>query len=315
MTVWRRWVRQPQSVLLRKALFQVHLWSGIVIGLYLLMISVTGSVLVYRNELYQAATPEPTVVTASGPLLTDEQLQAAATRAHPGYEVTNVSRAKNPDQAVDVSLRRDEDIKRRLFNPYTGEDLGGSVPLGIWLVSKLLELHDDLLAGRTGRSINGLGAFLLLVLALTGIVIWWPGIATWRRSLTVQRKAGWPRFTWDLHSAVGFWSLGFIVLFGITGAYLGNPQPFQDLVDYLEPLTEANAGERVGDRITYWLAFLHFGRLGGRGIPWCGRGLCNSVTKLTWFVFGLAPAVMFVTGAIMWWNRVLRRKLVSPVRQ
>ena len=66
--------------------------------------------------------------------------------------------------------------KNRLFNPYTGADLGDSVPLGIWLVSKLLELHDDLLAGPTGRSVNGVGALLIVVLAFTGIVIWWPGI-------------------------------------------------------------------------------------------------------------------------------------------
>ena len=61
LTGWQRWVRQPQKIWLRRALFQVHLWSGIVIGLYVFMISVTGSVLVYSNELYRAATPEPII--------------------------------------------------------------------------------------------------------------------------------------------------------------------------------------------------------------------------------------------------------------
>ena len=60
---WQRWVRQPQKVWLRRAIFQVHLWAGIGVGLYVLFISVTGSVLVYRNELYVAATPH--VVTPS----------------------------------------------------------------------------------------------------------------------------------------------------------------------------------------------------------------------------------------------------------
>jgi len=50
-------------VWLRRALFQVHLWSGIGLGLYVFFISVTGSVLVYRNELYVwAAPPEETKV-------------------------------------------------------------------------------------------------------------------------------------------------------------------------------------------------------------------------------------------------------------
>ena len=64
-TAWQRWVRQPQKVWLRRAIFQVHLWSGIGVGLYVFFISVTGSVLVYRNELYVAATPEVVTLSAS----------------------------------------------------------------------------------------------------------------------------------------------------------------------------------------------------------------------------------------------------------
>src|SRR5213592_489663 len=91
------------------------------------------------------------------------------------------------------------------------------------IASRLLELHDDLFSGNTGRSVNGLGALLVIVLSLTGIVVWWPGIKTWRRSLIVHRNVGWRRFTWDLHSMIGVWTLGFIVLFALSGAYLGNP--------------------------------------------------------------------------------------------
>jgi uncharacterized iron-regulated membrane protein len=78
------------------------------------------------------------------------------------------------------------------------------------------------------------------------------------------------------------------------------------MFDFLEPLDESNPVERVVDKIQYWLAYLHFGRLGGRGIPGCGRGLCNSTTKAIWALVGLVPPVMFVTGAFMWWNRVIR---------
>ena len=62
MTVWERWVRQPQRLWLRRALFQVHLWTGIGVGLYIVVVCVTGSVLVYRNELYRAVTPRPILV-------------------------------------------------------------------------------------------------------------------------------------------------------------------------------------------------------------------------------------------------------------
>ena len=314
MTYWQQWIRQPQTAWLRKATFQLHLWTGIGVGLYVVLVSVTGSVLVFSNELYMAATRDPIIVTGSGARLTDEQLKGAATRAYPGYTVLSVSRARNPDQAVRISLKRSADLRDRLFNPYTGADLGDSVPLGIRLVSRLIELHDDLLAGTTGRRVNGVGALMLMVLAFTGIVVWWPGIRTWRRSLTVHRNVGWQRFTWDLHSMIGFWSLGFILLFGLSGAYLGNPQPFQDLADRIEPLTDANAGARTVDQVIYWLAYLHFGRINGIGIPCSGPGLCDSTTKTIWAVFGLAPAGMIVTGAVMWWNRVGRKRLrrISP---
>ena len=308
MTYWQRWISKPRTTWLRKAAFQLHLWSGIGIGLYVLLVSLTGSVLVYRNELYRAATRDPIIVTESGARMTDEQLNVAATRGYPGSTILNVSREENPHQAVWISLQVGANRKNRLFNPYTGADLGDSVPLGISLVSGLISLHDDLLGGTTGRRVNGVGALLVLVLAFTGIAVWWPGIGKWRRSLTVHRNVGWQRLTWDLHSMIGFWSLGFILLFALSGAYLGNPQPFQDLADRIDPPTASNAGVRTVDQVIYWLAYLHFGRVNGIGIPCSGPGFCDSATKLIWALAGLAPAAMFLTGSVMWWNRVIRKK-------
>jgi uncharacterized iron-regulated membrane protein len=308
-TVWQRWVRKPHNIWLRRALFQVHLWSGIAFGLYIVMMSVTGSVLVYSNELYNAATLEPILSNGSGPPLTDAQLSEAAGRSYPGYRVTKIGRAVNPDQAVDIWLRRGDAIKQRLFDPRSGRDLGDSVPTGIWLISKTIDLHDNLLAGPTGRKVNSAGAAALLALALTGLAIWWPGVRTWKRSLTLHRGIGWKRFIWHLHSMIGFWSLAFLLVFGLSGIYLSIPQPFQDLADRIQAPTAANAGSRIVDQILYWLAFLHFGRVNGIGIPCGGPGVCDQATKAIWAIFGFAPTLMFVTGAIMWWNRVLRPRL------
>jgi hypothetical protein len=113
---------------------------------------------------------------------------------------------------------------------------------------------------------------------------------------------------------IGFWMLGFVALFGLSGAYLGHPEVFQDLADRLEPPTAANAATRITDQVIYWLAYLHFGRINGIGIPCRGPGLCDQTTKLIWAVVGLAPAVMFVTGGLMWWNRVVRKKFKRTPR-
>jgi uncharacterized iron-regulated membrane protein len=85
------------------------------------------------------------------------------------------------------------------------------------------------------------------------------------------------------------------------------------VADRLEPVTDESA-LRVTDQVIYWLAYLHFGRINGIGIPCSGPGLCDQATKAAWAFFGLAPAAMFVTGAIMWWNRVLRRWVVQTRR-
>src|SRR4026207_383207 len=83
MDVWARWVRRPQTLWLRKALFQVHLWTGIGVGLYIFAVCVTGGVRGCRVELSRAFDPKPIFVTSSAPLLTEAALKEAAERAYP----------------------------------------------------------------------------------------------------------------------------------------------------------------------------------------------------------------------------------------
>ncbi len=238
--------------------------------------------------------------------MTDDQLAAAVQQLYPGYRVVKISRSRNLDQAVSVSLQRRDRLKHRLFDPRSAADLGPSVTTGMRLVSFILDLHDNLLAGPTGRIVNGIGAFAVLAVAFSGISIWWPGSKTWRRSLTLHRGVGWKRLTWHLHSMLGFWSFGFVLIFGLSGIYLCFAEQIQEIADRIQPVTAATGRIPMVDQVIYWLAYLHFGRIGGIGIPCSGPGLCDQATKATWALFGLAPAAMFVTGAIMWWNRVLR---------
>lgn len=220
-------------------LFQIHLWSGVVFGLYIFFISLTGSVLVYRNEFYAAAT-------------TDTQL---------------------------------------------------------WLITTLIELHADLLGGPVGRRVNGIGAFAVLLSALTGLVVWWPGIRRWRRGLTVKLDVGWKRLVWDLHGALGIWTLAFTIVFAVSGIYLSFPGPFHSFVNWLYSSVPPMTRPRFFDDALAWLAYSHFGRINGIGLPCSGPGLCDQATKAVWAVFGIAPAAMFGTGMVMWWNRVVRRWL------
>ena len=298
--MWTQWARQPQNVWLRRALFQVHLWTGLAIGLYIVMLSVTGSVLVYRNELDRLFATKRPVFDAAAKRLTADELRAAAEKAYPGWSITRVGdRVTRRNPTIEVWVERGAEKRERLFNPYTGADLGDSVTQGEYFVLWLARLHDELLLDRPGRYWNGVLSLVATVLVVTGLVVWWPGSSRWKRSMIIKWSSGWRRFNWDLHSAIGFWLFLFMLMWGVSGFYLGVPEPFSDFVDSISD-PDAFLGERPGDVVLLWLTRLHFGRW--RNMP---------VLKAAWAVIGLVPALMFVTGVIMWWNRVLRRRKVE----
>ena len=75
-------LHRPQLVSWRKAVFQIHLWTGVALGLYVVAISVSGSALVFQSELMDH---RPTVSTnGNNPQLNYTQLVAAAQTAFPG---------------------------------------------------------------------------------------------------------------------------------------------------------------------------------------------------------------------------------------
>src|ERR1700691_6233674 len=106
MSGWEKWKKRPQTVWLRKALLQVHLWCGIGLGLYVLLMSVTGSAIVFRRELTRTLAREPRVAIGPAARMGEDELGQIAKRAYPDYEVTRVSLRKNPDQAAEIWLAR-----------------------------------------------------------------------------------------------------------------------------------------------------------------------------------------------------------------
>jgi uncharacterized iron-regulated membrane protein len=305
--IWRR----PQNIWVRRALFQIHLWSGIAAGIYLLVISVTGSLLVFRIELHNMFNHPPEHLVATGERMTDDQLKSAALRTFPGYVVSHVWPQKDLTRPVEIWLEKERvpGSLHRTFDPYTGIYLGYPDPAMVRFIVWLASLHDELLNGEKGRYANGIGAISLTVLCVTGMIIWWPGIPNWRRSLTVDLKQNWKLFNWHLHSAVGFWTFLLVFMWAVSGIYLAFPNPFQNIVDHFQPLDESKPSlTRSGDVVLQWLSRLHFGRFGGWPI------------KALWTVLGLIPLILFITGAVMWWNRVLRPRffqnpaLTTPLR-
>jgi len=224
MSVWRRWMQQPQRVWLRRALFQIHLWTGIGLGLYVVILSITGSALVYRAELdLFFRTPRPEFVR-DAKRVPGEEIRATAQKLYPDWEITRVTdRISRRNPTIQVDLKRGSETRERLFNPYTGQDLGDATTQGEWFLLWLVRLHDELLFEREGRYINGYLSAVFTLTVLTGLVVWWPGVNRWKRSLMVKVSSGWRRFNWDLHSALGFWLFLFALMWGVSGFYLAHP--------------------------------------------------------------------------------------------
>ena len=296
---WQR----PQSVGWRRALFQVHLWTGLAIGLYILVISLSGSAIVMRQELDKAFCPHIVLVKPSGPRLSPAQFMAAVQRALRGRlpyfdpARVRVRGPRVPGAAVEIWYQFDARRGRleQLIDPYSGKDYGDTIACEPRVVSRLADLHDQLLGGDVGELVNGAGGVLLLVMSLSGMVIWWPGRSRWRRSLSLRAGVGWRRFTWDLHSVMGFWLSLLLLMWSFSAIYLAFPNLFYGTAEFLGA-HDLGPGQTDPIDVTIdWMVRLHFGRTFGNGV------------KVLWIVLGLAPATLFVTGTLMWWNRVVRR--------
>lgn len=296
MNAWQCWLQVPQTLWFRRMLFQIHLWMGVGFGLYVLMISLSGSAIVLRPQVSRWFTPSE-VVSSNGPELSGAALEARIAEVYADYVVERVVPAARPGRATYVALTKAGEAEiTRFFDQYSGNDLGSTYPWQVATIEWLTRLHDDLLMQRGGRQLNGYGGILFLLMTMSGVILWWQGTRHWRKGLMVRRSST-RSFNWQLHSFLGFWSLLLMFVWGITSVYFAWPEPFDLFIDWLDP--DLNDFERP-DAWLRLLLDLHFGRF--RGVLWA---------NILWVFLGLLPAVMFITGFILWYKRVGKRWLVN----
>lgn len=227
-------LHNPRKLFLRKALFQIHLWCGIFLSLYVIVIALTGSILVFENELTRTTLPPHLSAydpahTASIPSVMD-----AFHRAYPAAHVTDLY---TPWPVIPAYLLVAVSATGSQFNVVADPTTAALHPQPYTWVNWVHDLHIFLLLSPAyGEQVNAIGAAMLLLLCLTGIVLWWQGIARWTRALGVSLRSNWRRINFDLHHAIGFWTLAIVFWWSLSGVYFGFYKPIVAAVNRISPL-------------------------------------------------------------------------------
>lgn len=206
--------------LLRKRLWQIHSWLGLVAGLGLLIIGLTGSLLVFHDELSAVLNPRLVKVepAAAGRLSLDVLLRRAEDQL-PGHEVAGWLPRHDEPRLADVLYvipQGTAEWRIATLNPYTGDLLASPREASATVTGWLLELHYTFFADHAGMIATGLFGVLLCVLGLTGL---WLYRGFWRSLFTLRWGRGARILFSDTHKFVGIASVAFNLLLGFTGAY------------------------------------------------------------------------------------------------
>jgi len=224
-------------VLARRAIFQIHVWIGVVTGLYIFLVCTTGAALVFRIDMQRALHPDLFTPTTSGPTAHPAEILESVQRAFPGERVSGADAPTTGRPTYLAYSSSGNRFRTLLLDPASARLLGELNDTSF--VRTLQDLHFDLLTGRTGRRVNGVGALLLLTMCLTGLVIWWPDRSNWWRRIRVEFSRPWRRVIWELHGAAGFWTVLFIAMWALTGLYFTFPAVFRSAINRISPLTIA----------------------------------------------------------------------------
>lgn len=229
------YLRTPFKSPTRKLIFTLHKWVGAIVALWLLSQSLTGVSLVFRDELEEMLSPPP-AITVGEKRVTFEALIEHTQKKYSGYKVTGFICPRTFSRPIQVFAVNDKEKKLHLnADPYTGEILGPKKENEV--LEFLADLHHNLLNGKTGRAINGIGAACLFALILTGMVIWWRGIKDWLSGFRFSLKGNFRRVNWNLHSAVGVWALPFLLIWSISGFYFGFTAFFEKSLNVVFPVS------------------------------------------------------------------------------
>jgi uncharacterized iron-regulated membrane protein len=190
---------------LRPWMKSIHSWLGLIVGLFITLVSLTGSVIVFRPAIERSMLPG-----LPGGSFTDRRAGLDDTVARieekwPGAQVRIIRFPATPgDPYIIQVLTRQKRLERIVSDSSSGRVLG--VLDTRWL-NRVIDLHRNLFwERRVGRKVVGVIGALLVVLSATGVVLWWLGARRWRSLASLPGRSSTQRSHFDLHRLTGIWA-------------------------------------------------------------------------------------------------------------
>lgn len=208
----------------KKTLHKLHSWAGLICLLPFLLISFTGSLLVFKDEIDSLLMPEFTQVVDKGERLNSNLLIRNIRQQLPGYELGSweILSGNSADRIYLIKHGTDQWYKAHL-NPYTGRVLSQPVNRHHYITDWLVELHYTLLLNdlftfdeNLGTAFTSLFALLLMFLGISGLVIY---RKFWLRVFTLRINQRLLAMLSDLHKMIGTLSAPILLILGLTGGY------------------------------------------------------------------------------------------------
>jgi uncharacterized iron-regulated membrane protein len=234
---------------LRKIIFWCHLPIGVLGGVVILIMCVTGVLLTYEKQItYWADTknyqsPPPTAESKRLPV---ETLIAKAKEGR-NAAPTAATLRNDPAAPVEIAFGREGSL---FLNAYTGQVLGGGSQRTRSFFRGVTDWHRWLGAQgenrNTMRAITGACNLGFLVLVISGFYLWFPqkwskkfvrNIAWFKRGLPSKARD----FNW--HNVIGFWSavpLLIVVLSAVVISYTWAGNLVYKIVGETPPAPRAN---------------------------------------------------------------------------
>jgi uncharacterized iron-regulated membrane protein len=212
---------------------KIHLWLGFTAGLVVLVSLLAAAVFVWEKELTDWYHQDKVFVKeVKAQRLPFNVLLENARKVSYQHNVTFVNVDGDPHRAFMFMNYKAattkgwtyasgvEDYTRIYVDQYTGQVLGKIYMPTDWIFCMRM-LHQCLLLNYdVGHYIVGYASLIILIMVITGIVLWWPkNKAALKQRLWFRWKktTQWKRKNYDLHNIGGIYSFLFIIIFALTG--------------------------------------------------------------------------------------------------